>query len=144
MGVREGQGMAFESLAPRTFLSKPSRWLRRIFHGLPDRSIAQLLVSLRQATAAIEQSLPGPRFLVPRFLDCCWSVARTLVRHRGPTLACFQGHDLPSPAQPSASVQPSLQLYASSAHACRNVLALHAIGHALPTHCVIRAYASAL
>src|SRR5215469_8329159 len=40
------------------------------------------------------------------------------------------GHDLPSPAQPSASVQPSLQLYASSARVRRNVLAFHSIDHA--------------
>jgi hypothetical protein len=55
-------------------------------------------------------------------------------------LACFQGHDLPSPAQPSASVQ----LYANPAHVRRSVLAFHSIDHALPTHCVIRAWATVL
>ena len=59
--------MAFESLAPRTSLSKPFRCLRRIFHGFEDRSVAQLCVSLRQAMAAIEQSLLRLRFLLRGF-----------------------------------------------------------------------------
>src|SRR6516164_2791422 len=66
MGLCEGQGMAFESLAPRTSLSKPFRCLRRIFHGLPDRPVAQLCVSFRQATAAIEQSLLRPALSLAR------------------------------------------------------------------------------
>src|SRR5262249_39244717 len=66
MGVRaRGKGW-FESLAPRTSIRKPSRCLRRIFHGLPNRPVAQLCVSFRQATAAIEQTLLGPALSLAR------------------------------------------------------------------------------
>src|SRR5215469_11073130 len=65
MGCARGKGW-FESLAPRTSIWKPSRCLRRIFYGLPDRPVAQLCVSFRQATAAIEQSLLGPALSLAR------------------------------------------------------------------------------
>src|SRR5437667_12366890 len=58
MGVREGQGMAFEFLAPRTALEKPFSLRGRIFHGLPQRSIGKTGVTFLASATRIQNTLP--------------------------------------------------------------------------------------
>ena len=56
MGVREGQGMAFEFLAPRTALEKPFSLRGRIFHGLPQRSIGKTGVTFLASATRIQSA----------------------------------------------------------------------------------------
>src|SRR5215469_16446567 len=138
MGVREGQGMAFESLAPRTALSKLSRSQRSIFHDLPDGSIGQLRVGFRQAPAGIEKPLFGPRFLLRRPYWCSSGFSDGSLAG----LPCFgfatlQRQDLGSPMHPQVSPESPLDLHPSSAHAPGNLLAIHPVNHTLPTDGVV-------
>src|SRR5215467_8216934 len=101
MGVREGQGMAFEFLAPRTALSKLSRSQRIIFQSLPDRSIGQLRVSLRQPPTGVEKSLFGPRALLRRPYRCSSVFSNgTLAGLPCFGFATLQRQDLRSPMHP--------------------------------------------
>src|SRR5712692_2407291 len=91
MGVREGQGMAFEFLAPRTALCKPFSTRRRISYGLPERSIGKTDVTFLASATGIENPLSGSRFLLRRFPLCRSALEdRTLEKKFG--FHCIDAH----------------------------------------------------
>src|SRR5713101_1694853 len=145
MGVREGQGMAFEFLAPRTALCKPFSTRRRISYGLPERSIGKTDVTFLASATGIENPLSGSRFLLRRFPLCRSALEdRTLDTKGCCGLAKLEGHHLVSPVQPRASIQSSLQLHAGAAHGRLNLFPLHPVNRAMPAHRVILPHRTAL
>ena len=66
MGVREGQGMALNSLPLAQFLCKAFSPQCRISHGLPDGSVAKTVVILSPLPTRLQKSLSGPRLFLFR------------------------------------------------------------------------------
>ena len=133
-----------EFLAPRTSLSKLSGSQRRIFYGLPDRSIGQLRVSFGQTPAGIEKSLPSPRSLLHRSLGYSSGFSAPHDYEVRLGFTTFQYQHSVVPVHPPASLQPSLHLHAGSALASGNLLALDPLDHTIPPNRVIRAHRTAL
>src|SRR5262249_53245547 len=107
MGVREGQGMALNSL-PLAQLIEALPLVGESLSGLAKWVDRQLRISFGQATAGIEPSLLGPRFLLRRSLRCCSGSHHSLADYPWPGGTAFQWHESVAPLHPPTAIQPPL------------------------------------
>ena len=109
--------MAFESLAPRSSLSKLWRGQGRISYRLPDWSTAKMVEAFSPSLTAIQAPRFRSRFLPRRSQLGNAALDRPRGRHPWWGLTAFPCHHALSPMHPPAAIAPALHLHPGSPHA---------------------------